>query len=127
MRHSLFKTSTAKRADRRRVLQSATRPCFEHIESRTMFAVTTLLEADTLFRTVRLNARIGGNFEEVTGLSAGGLVVANTTLGTFTINGGSGGNVFTIQNTFPSTGATVINSGLGNDTVAIQATQSELF
>jgi hypothetical protein len=54
------------------------------------------------------------------GLGAGGVTALK-------IHGGSGGNTFTVLNTSPISGATLLDAGSGNDAVNVQATTGFLY
>ena len=85
-------------------------------------ALTVDDSKDAAARVARLTAAA------LTGLSPGNINFTQLDLSSFTINGGTGGNRFTVVNT-PKNGmmlTTQLNGGTGADTVTVQATSGPL-
>lgn len=70
--------------------------------------------ADAVGRTVNFSR------SAVSGLAPATITFNASDIGTITVNGGTGGNVFNVLSTVPGS-VNNINSGLGNDTVSVQS------
>lgn len=85
--------------------------------------------ADPTSRNVRMR-RIGGGVTEVSGLAPGLFSIRNRDLLALNINGGGGGNTFTIEDTpllaVPGFGVTNIRTGNSHDLVNIHGTSNPL-
>ena len=81
-------------------------------------SLTDLVIDDSNDATAR-NIQVNGT--QTTGFNGYGLITYPVGIGTFTVDGGSGGNTFTIANTIPNQ-ANTFNTGTGSDTVFLQKT-----
>jgi hypothetical protein len=89
-----------------------------------LFDLTIDDSADLVGRSVTISPTA------VFGLAPAAIRFDQTSLGTLTMNGGPGGNTFTVTNTFDdqqSASPTTLNTGGGNDTVNVQRTTGWLF
>lgn len=84
------------------------------------FTILTIDDsADATGRTAILNPA------SITGLAPAAINWTITDIATLTINGGSGGNTFTVTGTAPGF-ADTLNTGTGSDTVTVQGTSNTL-